>query len=883
MADPLSLAASIAGLVSLSGAVFQQVSKFIKEVKGAEKQVRDLALQARNLSGVLQNLSLLASSLEDENSKTTFKAHHLFACSQTLFDIEIKLKNAQDDFDKGSKAKSLLRSFRWPFSTEETKSLASDLANHCNTLDLALSAETLERLLQCLASQDEIKSGIKSLTQAIERIYTIQTRVEMNKSRQEIVQFFLRVNPQFNYQTAMRLRQPLSGLWLTESDATFRKWRETPHSALWLSGIPGAGKTILCGVAIEDVLQLSSASTAVAFFFCDYKSPASQQLVNILCSIAVQLAQQNPTAFDILERYFKLLNPNNGLQQQPEVDALHDVISQLTSKYEQVFLVIDGLDECGNNVEQVAPAITKVFEDCPSVSLAVFSRNEFEIREELEAYCSHVEIAAHREDLELYVRAEMSKRRQLKRLEVQNPALSEEIRVKLIDGAQGMFRWMTCQLDYLCDLNTNRARREALQSLPPTLEETYHRILQRVIQAGPQASQLVQKTLHWTALGAELTLAQLQEGVSIPEEDLEETNDDFGEDDLIETDEIFRRCSSLVRKAQMVGAAGQPIDTLEFAHFTVEEYLVGIDSSSDVATFKFQHKKAIEQLSKTCMHSIFIAGGKFKQPFSTEHTRERLDHLMDTFRVHPFYFYSTAFLSGSLQDLRSPQTNMKSFITFALAALAASSPIPPASYEQPEIASSLEIRATGPTAKEFTTGGCRDVIFIFARGSTEVGNMGSTVGPPTSDGLKKCYGDNRVATEGVDYAAGLTTNFLPGGADPEGVTAMKKLLNDATSKCPNAKIVAGGYSQGAAVAHRSIESLSDTVKNRILGVITYGDTQNTQDKQQIPNFPKDKVKIICNDGDDVCKGTLEVEPAHLDYVKRVPEAVEFLIGKIGNI
>ncbi|KAL2880137.1 hypothetical protein SGCOL_004522 [Colletotrichum sp. CLE4] len=160
---------------------------------------------------------------------------------------------------------------------------------------------------------------------------------------------------------------------------------------------------------------------------------------------------------------------------------------------------------------------------------------------------------------------------------------------------------------------------------------------------------------------------------------------------------------------------------------------------------------------------------------------------------------------------------------------------------------------------------------------------GSTVGPPTSDGLKKKYGDNKVATEGVDYAAGLTTNFLPGGADPVGVDEMKRLLTDATNKCGKSKIVAGGYSQGAATAHRAIENLPDPIKSRILGVITYGDTQNQQDKGQIPNFPKDKLKLICNEGDKVCAGTLEITPAHLDYERHVSEAVEYLTGKIGNL
>lgn len=35
----------------------------------------------------------------------------------------------------------------------------------------------------------------------------------------------------------------------------------------------------------------------------------------------------------------------------------------------------------------------------------------------------------------------------------------------------------------------------------------------------------------------------------------------------------------------------------------------------------------------------------------------------------------------------------------------------------------VEVRQTRTTSSEFTNGGCRDTIFLFARGSTEVGNM----------------------------------------------------------------------------------------------------------------------------------------------------------------
>lgn len=110
------------------------------------------------------------------------------------------------------------------------------------------------------------------------------------------------------------------------------------------------------------------------------------------------------------------------------------------------------------------------------------------------------------------------------------------------------------------------------------------------------------------------------------------------------------------------------------------------------------------------------------------------------------------------------------------------------------------------------------------------------------------------------------------------------LLLLATGKCFNIMGFAHesdfSNSQGAALVHRAIEDLSDSVKAKIVGVVTYGDTQNTQDLGRIPNFPTNKLKIICNVGDAVCLGTLTILSPHLDYVRRVPEAVSFLTGKL---
>jgi len=134
----------------------------------------------------------------------------------------------------------------------------------------------------------------------------------------------------------------------------------------------------------------------------------------------------------------------------------------------------------------------------------------------------------------------------------------------------------------------------------------------------------------------------------------------------------------------------------------------------------------------------------------------------------------------------------------------------------------------GTTATEFTSFGCRPIIMLFARGSTEPGNMGTICGPPTANGVKAAFGSDAVAVEGIEYGALLSTNFVRGGADPAGVREMQRLIGQAVSQCPESKLVVGGYSQGAALTHRAVENLPAAQKEAIVGAFTFGDTQNEQ-------------------------------------------------------
>lgn len=123
--------------------------------------------------------------------------------------------------------------------------------------------------------------------------------------------------------------------------------------------------------------------------------------------------------------------------------------------------------------------------------------------------------------------------------------------------------------------------------MPPTLYETYDRILEKLLPLPLEARKIAQKTLHWIALGRFMTVDQLCEAVSIPD-----AEDEMDSDDIVDESEIVRRCSSLIRKS-FDGT------TFEFAHFTVLEYLQNITTSSPLEFFRFSKAQALSSFLST--------------------------------------------------------------------------------------------------------------------------------------------------------------------------------------------------------------------------------------------------------------------------------------------
>jgi cutinase len=196
----------------------------------------------------------------------------------------------------------------------------------------------------------------------------------------------------------------------------------------------------------------------------------------------------------------------------------------------------------------------------------------------------------------------------------------------------------------------------------------------------------------------------------------------------------------------------------------------------------------------------------------------------------------------------------------------------------------IEARQSSTTRNDLESGSssnCPRAILIFARGSTEAGNLGTVTGVPLASSLSSAIPGIWIQGVGGPYTATLGDNFLSAGTSQAAINEAIRLINLASTKCPNAAILTGGYSQGTAVIFNALSGLSASVKDKVKGAVLFGYTKNRQNGGRIPNYPTDRTKVFCNQGDRVCEGTLIIAQPHFEYTNVARgEGAQFLASKV---
>lgn len=165
----------------------------------------------------------------------------------------------------------------------------------------------------------------------------------------------------------------------------------------------------------------------------------TQSPINLLKTIAAQLARQNQDAYDILEGYYKDLQPTQGVSTSPTAWVMREVVEKMAGCFGSVYVVVDGVDECDDNTSDVVGLLVALADSVPSASVCVLSRDEPEIRRALDDSFVHVGIEAQNHDVHLFVAAEIDTRIRTKKLRLRNMSLKDEILHTLVQEHGGMY------------------------------------------------------------------------------------------------------------------------------------------------------------------------------------------------------------------------------------------------------------------------------------------------------------------------------------------------------------------------------------------------------------------------------------------------------------
>lgn len=294
----------------------------------------------------------------------------------------------------------------------------------------ALSKAILEKNVAVAAAVNTISHDVSQI-----RIYNSSQITDQNIEK--LRQWLKAPDPSSNHNSAIKLRNEGSGNWLLQSHL-YQDWLSSPRAFLWLYGKPGCGKTILSSTAIQETLEYCSTRprAVVAYFYFSFGDVEKQKPEAMLRSAILQLVQSQEISFESLQVSTEL---DRG---QPTTERLLHLLRRILEALDQVFIIIDALDECQDRSELLANLETMVGWKSESLRVLCTSRRETDISATMDIICPTgqmvcIESEIVEADIREYVRHRLAEDPKLKRWR-SNSGAKTEIESAIMEKVDGM-------------------------------------------------------------------------------------------------------------------------------------------------------------------------------------------------------------------------------------------------------------------------------------------------------------------------------------------------------------------------------------------------------------------------------------------------------------
>lgn len=162
-----------------------------------------------------------------------------------------------------------------------------------------------------------------------------------------------------------RADYPNTGRWLLDLPV-FKDWFDPQYATipplLWLSGMPGAGKTVLASLIGEEARKLPSKPT-VLLFYCKHKNPERDSFLAIARSFLAQLLKQDKAL--LLYLYEKSCESGEPVLTSPPL--VNELLQFAFENCKKAYIIIDGVDECERQErKEIAQKFRRLVEELPT-------------------------------------------------------------------------------------------------------------------------------------------------------------------------------------------------------------------------------------------------------------------------------------------------------------------------------------------------------------------------------------------------------------------------------------------------------------------------------------------------------------------------------------
>ncbi len=227
--------------------------------------------------------------------------------------------------------------------------------------------------------------------------------------------------------------------WITENEY-FKDWlNDNKSGTLWLSGILGSGKSVVCAATLDDILcRPRRVNEHVVFFFCQFDNADSLMARTILGTLIRQCLSADTWSKAVEAKLRELFEGTS-----PDAEDLEALLIEVASTSETIKIVIDGLDECSRPERLVVLRLLhRLMSASQSIVKIFLSSRDNMIGDIATVFdtCQQVTMGCEeaRADISMYVNGIIAEKIEAGELEIGSVQLTKDVRNALIQESKGM-------------------------------------------------------------------------------------------------------------------------------------------------------------------------------------------------------------------------------------------------------------------------------------------------------------------------------------------------------------------------------------------------------------------------------------------------------------